>query len=303
MMFAIITPALIIGAFAERKRFKAFVLFALLWSLFVYSPICHWVWGDGGWLRNMGVMDFAGGTVVHISSGVAALVAALVLGPRVKRESDRFEPHDVRLTVMGAGILWFGWFGFNGGSALAANGLAVNAVLVTNTAAGMGALTWLTMSWLHKGSPSVIGAVSGAIAGEVAITPASGFVDPSSAIVIGFMAGMVCYGAILLRQRMKVDDALDVWAVHGVGGTLGILLTGIFATAAVNAGYHGLIDGNPGQVGTQLVAIAATWIYSAVATLIILKVVDMAVGLRVGPEEEEAGLDVSQHGEVVVYQS
>ncbi|HEX7431838.1 MAG TPA: ammonium transporter [Candidatus Limnocylindrales bacterium] len=299
MMFAIITPALIIGAFAERKRFKAFVLFALLWSLLVYSPICHWVWAQGGWLSKMGVMDFAGGTVVHISSGVAALVAALVLGPRVKRESDRFEPHDVRLTVIGAGILWFGWFGFNGGSALAANGLAVNAVLVTNTAAGMGALTWLTMSWLHKGSPSVIGAVSGAIAGEVAITPASGFVDPSSAIVIGFIAGAVCYGAILLRERLKVDDALDVWAVHGVGGTLGVLLTGVFAVAAVHAGYSGLIDGNPGQVGTQLVAIAAVWIYSAVATLIILRVVDVAVGLRVGAEEEEAGLDVSQHGEAV----
>ena len=299
MMFAIITPALIIGAFAERKRFKAFVLFALLWSLLVYSPICHWVWGPGGWLGKMGVMDFAGGTVVHISSGVAALVAALVLGPRVKRESDRFEPHDVRLTVIGAGILWFGWFGFNGGSALAANGLAVNAVLVTNTAAGMGALTWLTMSWLHKGSPSVIGAVSGAIAGEVAITPASGFVDPSSAIVIGFIAGAVCYGAILLRERLKVDDALDVWAVHGVGGTLGVLLTGVFAVAAVHAGYSGLIDGNPGQVGTQVVAIAAVWIYSAIATLVILKLVDVAVGLRVGAEEEEAGLDVSQHGEVV----
>ena len=297
MMFAIITPALIIGAFAERKRFKAFVLFALLWSLLVYSPICHWVWGDNGWLRNMGVLDYAGGTVVHISSGVAALVAALVLGPRVRRESDRFAPHDVRLTVIGAGILWFGWFGFNGGSALGANEHAVNAVLVTNTAAGMGALTWLTMSWLHKGSPSVIGAVSGAIAGEVGITPASGFVDPSSAIVIGFIAGAVCYGAILLRERLKIDDALDVWAVHGVGGTLGVLLTGVFAVTAIG-GASGLIEGNAGQVGTQLVAIAATWIYSAVATLIILKLVDLAVGLRVGAEEEEAGLDASQHGEV-----
>jgi Amt family ammonium transporter len=298
MMFAIITPALIIGAFAERKRFKAFVLFTLLWSLLVYSPICHWVWGQGGWLNKMGVLDYAGGTVVHISSGVAALVAALVLGPRVRRESERFEPHDVRLTVIGAGILWFGWFGFNGGSALAANGLAVNAVLVTNTAAGMGALTWLTMSWLHKGSPSVIGAVSGAIAGEVAITPASGFVDPSSAIVIGFLAGAVCYGAILLRERMKVDDALDVWAVHGVGGTLGILLTGVFAVTAVNVAGRGHVDGNAGQVGTQLVAIAATWIYSGVATLVILKVVDALVGLRVDEAEEEAGLDASQHGEV-----
>jgi Amt family ammonium transporter len=303
MMFAIITPALIIGAFAERKRFKAFVLFALLWSLLVYSPICHWVWGDNGWLRNMGVLDYAGGTVVHISSGVAALVAALVLGPRVRRESDRFEPHDVRLTVIGAGILWFGWFGFNGGSALAADGHAVNAVLVTNTAAGMGALTWMTMSWLHKGSPSVIGAVSGAIAGEVGITPASGFVDPSSAILIGFMAGAVCYGAILLRERMKVDDALDVWAVHGVGGTLGILLTGVLATTAVNTVGRGWIDGNFGQVGTQVVAVAAVSAYSAIATFGILKLVDAFVGLRVDEAEEEAGLDVSQHRETVVYQT
>ena len=299
MMFAIITPALIIGAFAERKKFKAFVLFALVWSLVVYSPICHWVWGDNGWLRNMGVLDFAGGTVVHISSGVAALVAALVLGPRVRVESERFEPHDVRLTVIGAGILWFGWFGFNGGSALAADGLAVNAVLVTNTAAGMGALTWMTMSWLHKGSPSVIGAVSGAIAGEVGITPASGFVDPMSAIVIGFLAGAICYGAILLRERLSIDDALDVWAVHGVGGTLGILLTGVLATTAVNSVGHGWIDGNFGQVGTQIVAIVAVWVYSAVATFAILKLIDATVGLRVDADEEEAGLDATQHGETV----
>ena len=297
MMFAVITPALITGAFAERKRFKAFVLFSLLWTLIVYSPIAHWVWGDGGWLRGMGVLDFAGGTVVHISSGVAALVAALVLGPRVKRESDRFEPHDVRLTVIGAGLLWFGWFGFNGGSALAANGTAANAFVVTNTAAGMAALTWVTMSWLHKGTPSVVGAVAGGVAGLVAITPASGFVDASAAIIIGFAAGAVCYSAILLRERLKIDDALDVWAVHGVGGTLGAILTGVFAVSAVG-GYSGLIDGNPGQIGTQLVAVAATWIYSGIATFIILKVVDHFVGLRVDESEEEAGLDSSQHGEV-----
>ena len=294
MMFAVITPALITGAFAERKRFKAFVLFSLLWTLIVYSPIAHWVWGDGGWLRGMGVLDFAGGTVVHISSGVAALVAALVLGPRVKRESDRFEPHDVRLTVIGAGLLWFG---FNGGSALAANGTAANAFVVTNTAAGMAALTWVTMSWLHKGTPSVVGAVAGGVAGLVAITPASGFVDASAAIIIGFAAGAVCYSAILLRERLKIDDALDVWAVHGVGGTLGAILTGVFAVSAVG-GYSGLIDGNPGQIGTQLVAVAATWIYSGIATFIILKVVDHFVGLRVDESEEEAGLDSSQHGEV-----
>ena len=298
MMFAIITPALIIGAFAERKKFKAFVIFTLLWSLVVYAPIAHWVWGDGGWLNKMGVLDYAGGTVVHISSGVAALVAALVLGPRVRRESDRFAPHDVRLTVIGAGILWFGWFGFNGGSALAADGHAVNAVMVTNTAAGMGALTWMTMSWMHKGSPSLIGAVCGAIAGEVCITPASGFVDPSAAIVIGFIGGAVCYGAIILRERLKIDDALDVWAVHGVGGTLGILLTGFLAVSAVQAGKSGFFDGNPHQVVVQLVAIVAVTAFSAIATFGILKLIDRLVGLRVEEAEEEAGLDTSQHGEV-----
>ncbi|MGZ6267741.1 MAG: ammonium transporter, partial [Candidatus Limnocylindrales bacterium] len=297
MMFAVITPALITGAFAERKKFKAFVLFSLLWTLLVYSPIAHWVWGDGGWLRNLGAIDFAGGTVVHISSGVAALVAALVLGPRVRTESERFEPHDVRLTVIGAGLLWFGWFGFNGGSALAANGLAANAFVVTNTAAGMAALTWVTVSWLHKGTPSVVGAVAGGVAGLVAITPASGYVDASSAIIIGFAAGSICYGAILLRERLKVDDALDVWAVHGVGGTLGAILTGVFAVAAVG-GVSGLVEGNGGQVLKQLVAVAATWIYSGVATFAILKVVDFFVGLRVEESEEEAGLDSSQHGEV-----
>jgi Amt family ammonium transporter len=297
MMFAIITPALITGAFAERKKFKAFVLFSLLWTLLVYSPIAHWVWGEGGWLRNLGALDYAGGTVVHISSGVAALVAALVLGPRVRRESERFEPHDVRLAVMGAGLLWFGWFGFNGGSALGANGFAANAIVVTNTAAGMGALTWVTVSWLHKGTPSVVGAISGAVAGLVAITPAAGYVDASAAIIIGMAAGAVCYGAILLRERLKVDDALDVWAVHGVGGTLGAILTGVFAVAAVG-GFSGLVDGNGNQILKQLVAVGATWIYSGLATFIILKVVDRFVGLRVDESEEEAGLDSSQHGEV-----
>jgi Amt family ammonium transporter len=296
MMFAVITPALITGAFAERKRFKAFVLFSLLWTLLVYSPIAHWVWGEGGWLRQLGAIDFAGGTVVHISSGVAALVAALVLGPRVRRESDRFEPHDVRLTVIGAGLLWFGWFGFNGGSALQANGLAANAFVVTNTAAGMAALTWVTVSWLHKGSPSVVGAVAGGVAGLVAITPASGYVDASAAIIIGFLAGGVCYGAILLRERLKVDDALDVWAVHGVGGTLGAILTGVFAVAAVG-GVSGLVEGNGSQVLKQLVAVGSTWLYSGTATFVILKVVDRLVGLRVEASEEEAGLDSSQHGE------
>ena len=298
MMFAVITPALITGAFAERKRFKAFVLFTLLWTLLVYSPIAHWVWGQGGWLNKLGAIDFAGGTVVHISSGVAALVAALVLGPRVKRESDRFEPHDVRLTVIGAGLLWFGWFGFNGGSALAANGLAANAVRrhqhrrrhgrpdLADRSAGCTRARRASSARSRAASPAL-----------VAITPASGYVDASAAIVIGFAAGSICYGAILLRERLKVDDALDVWAVHGVGGTLGAILTGVFAVAAVN-GVSGLIDGNASQVGKQLVAVAATWIYSGVATFVILKVVDFFVGLRVEESEEEAGLDSSQHGEV-----
>ena len=297
MMFAIITPALITGAFAERKRFKAFVIFTLLWSLLVYSPIAHWVWGTGGWLRGLGMVDFAGGTVVHISSGVSALVAALVLGRRVRTESDRFEPHDIRLTVLGAGLLWFGWFGFNGGSALAANGLAANAFVVTNTAAGMAALTWVTMSWLHKGTPSVIGVAAGGVAGLVAITPASGYVDARAAILIGLVAGAVCYCAILLREKIRSDDALDVWAVHGVGGTLGAVLTGVFALGAIN-GARGLVDGNPRQLWVQLLGVAVVWVYSAICTFLILKVVDFFVGLRVSEEEEEEGLDASQHGEV-----
>src|SRR5213082_1944445 len=221
MMFAVITPALISGAFAERQRFKAFVLFSLLWATFVYDPLAHWVWGAGGWLHNMGALDFAGGTVVHISSGVSALVAALMLGRRIGMEQHEGETyHDATMVVLGAGLLWFGWFGFNAGSALTAGGLATSAFVVTNTAAAMGALTWMTVSWLHKGRPSVLGAAAGAVAGLVAITPASGFVNVLAAVLIGAGAGAVCYGAIQLKNRlMQVDDALDVWAVHGIGGT------------------------------------------------------------------------------------
>jgi len=303
MMFAIITPALISGAFAERKRFASFVIFAVLWSIFVYSPLAHWVWGVGGWIREMGALDFAGGTVVHISSGVAALVAALVLGRRIASESERFEPHNVTMTVLGAGLLWFGWFGFNGGSALGANGVAVNAFVVTTVAAAMACVTWVAVGWLHKGRASVIGAASGAVAGLVAITPAAGYVETSSALVIGLGAGAICYSAILLRERLKVDDALDVWAVHGVGGTWGAIATGIFATTAVNAsGRDGLLAGNPSQVGIQLVAVGATWAFSAVATLVILKAIDVLVGLRVRNEDEVMGLDLSQHGEVAYQQ-
>ena len=232
LMFAAITPALITGAFAERKRFTAFVLFTVLWSTFVYSPLAHWVWAPGGWLRTLGALDFAGGTVVHVSSGVSALVAAIVIGRRAASK-DPLQPHDVPMTVLGAGLLWFGWFGFNAGSALAANGQAANALLVTNTAAAAATLTWVLASYLHKGTFSVIGAACGAVAGLVAITPASGFVSAGGAVLVGLAVGGMCYSATLLRERIKVDDALDVFAVHGVGGTFGAIITGVLAVAAI----------------------------------------------------------------------
>ncbi len=297
MMFAVITPALITGAFAERKRFKAFVIFTLLWATFVYDPIAHWVWG-GGWLGQLGALDFAGGTVVHITSGVSALVAALVLGRRVGYGREALEPHDATMTVLGASLLWFGWFGFNAGSAITAGGLAANAFVVTNTAAAMAALTWMTVSWLHKGAPSVLGAAAGAVAGLVAITPASGYVDVSASILIGLGAGIFCYTAIQLTKRLRVDDALDVFGVHGVGGAWGAIATGIFATVAVNgAAKDGLLAGNPGQLGIQAIAVGASILYSAVMTFVILKLIDVFVGLRVPESEEVLGLDASQHRE------
>jgi Amt family ammonium transporter len=300
MMFAIITPALITGAFAERKNFRAFVVFAFLWSTLVYLPLCHWVWNSGGWLFQLGAIDFAGGTVVHVSSGVAALVAALYLGKRIRTESERFEPHNVTYVVLGGALLWFGWFGFNAGSAWAASGLAANAFMVTNTAAAMASLTWLFVGWMHKGAPSVVGAVSGAVAGLVAITPASGYVDISGALVIGIAAGSICYGAILLRERLQVDDALDVWAVHGVGGTLGALLTGVFATTAVNPAIAtgGLLEtGSFSLLGKQAIAVAVTCVFSGTVTFGILKVVDVLFGVRATAADELAGLDLSQHRE------
>ena len=298
MMFAVITPALITGAFAERKRFKAFVVFTLLWATFVYDPVAHWVWGVGGWLRVLGTLDFAGGTVVHITSGVSALVAALVLGRRKGLGSIPIEPHDATMTVLGASLLWFGWFGFNAGSAINAGGLAANAFVVTNTAAAMAALTWMTVSWLHKGAPSVLGAAAGAVAGLVAITPASGYVDVSAAILIGLGAGTFCYVGIQLTKRLKVDDALDVFGVHGIGGMWGALATGIFATVAVNsAAADGLAFGNPGQLGVQAIAVLASVTYSAVMTFVILRLIDVFVGLRVPEDEEVLGLDASQHRE------
>jgi Amt family ammonium transporter len=298
MMFAIITPALITGAFAERKRFKAFVLFSLLWSTLVYAPLAHWVWAVGGWIRELGALDFAGGTVVHISSGVSALVAALVLGHRRGLGEEKIEPHDLTMTVLGAGLLWFGWFGFNAGSALAADGIAATAFITTNTAAAMGALTWVTIAWAHKGHPSVLGAAAGAVSGLVGITPAAGFVTPASAILIGLGAGAICYGAIQLREKLRVDDALDVWAVHGVGGTWGALATGLFASEAVNAaGKNGLFYGNPGLFFTQLLTVVVAWVFCGVMTFVILKIVGAVVGLRVPEQEEVLGLDISQHGE------
>ncbi|HVE80064.1 MAG TPA: ammonium transporter [Gemmatimonadaceae bacterium] len=295
MMFAVITPALITGGFAERVSFKAFVVFTLLWSTIVYAPIAHWVWGIGGWLRMFGALDFAGGTVVHVSSGVSALVAALVVGRRIVRT----EPHDVTMTVLGAGLLWFGWFGFNAGSALTAGGLAANAFVVTNTAAAMAALTWLTVSWIHRGQPSALGAALGAVAGLVAITPAAGFVNVPAAVLIGLGAGSLCYAAMLVRPRLRVDDALDVWAVHGVGGTWGAIATGLFATVAVNAaGADGLFAGNPELLVKQVIAVAATWLYAGVATAVIVKVIQLTIGLRVRANEETVGLDRSQHGEI-----
>ncbi len=296
MMFAAITPALITGAFAERKRFGAFVLFTILWSILVYSPIAHWVWSVDGWLFKAGALDFAGGTVVHVSSGVSALIVAILIGRRAIN-GDKMEPHDVPMTVLGAGLLWFGWFGFNAGSALSAGGLAASAFVVTNTAAAAATITWVLASYLHKGKVSVIGAACGAVAGLVAITPASGFVTAGGALVIGLAAGGLCYSATLLRARVKVDDALDVFAVHGVGGAFGAVATGIFATSAIQEAYSGLIDGNAGQVVTQLLAVGATIAYAVVATFVIIKVVDAILGIRVPSVQEEAGLDMAVHGE------
>jgi len=312
MMFAVITPALITGAFAERIRFKAFLFFTLIWATVVYDPIAHWVWSctgtvglDGvcagvpGILRSFGTLDFAGGTVVHISSGVSALVAAIVLGRRLGFGEEPLEPHDGTMVVLGASLLWFGWFGFNAGSALASGALATSAFVATHVATAMAAITWMTMSWVHKGNPSVLGAAAGAVAGLVAITPASGFVQPTGAVLIGLGAGVFCYIAVIwIKDRIGVDDALDVWGVHGVGGTWGALATGLFATTAINsAGGNGLFYGNPQQFLSQLVAVLASWIWAGVMTFVILKLIDVVIGLRVQPEEELAGLDASLHGE------
>ena len=305
-MFAIITPALITGAFAERAKFSTFLVFMLAWSFLVYAPVAHWVFSSGGWLSAFDVLeeadtginalDFAGGTAIHVNAGAAALAAAILYGKRKGFGREPMEPHNVTYIVLGAAILWFGWFGFNAGSAGAANGVAANAFVVTNTAAAAAALSWVAASWALTGKASVIGAAAGAVAGLVAITPASGFVQPMEAIIIGAVAGVLCYLAIRLRARTGLDDSLDVVGVHGVGGTWGALATGIFAVAAVG-GVDGLIEGEASQVGDQMIAIGVVWIYSFTVTAIILKVLDVTMGLRVKEEEEELGLDVTQHGE------
>src|SRR6266446_4791732 len=298
MMFAIITPALITGTFAERKKFSAFLLFTLLWATFVYDPLAHWVWGDGGWLKKLGALDFAGGTVVHISSGMSALVCAVLIGRRKGYGHHPMQPHNLPMTVMGASLLWFGWFGFNAGSALEANGLAVSAFLATNTGAAAAALGWMFTEWMARGKPTVLGAASGAVAGLVAITPASGYVGPISALIIGAVAGALCYAACNFKSKLGYDDSLDVVGVHGVGGTWGAIATGLWASKAVNdGGDNGLFFGNPGQLWIQIIAVVATYVLAVVATYVILKIVDAVVGLRVTDEDEAAGLDLSQHSE------
>lgn len=298
MMFAIITPALITGAFAERVKFSAFLIFIILWATLVYDPMAHWVWGVKGWIREMGALDFAGGTVVHISSGVSALAAALMFGRRKGYGHEPMPPHNLPFSVVGASLLWVGWFGFNAGSALAADGLAVSAFVATHIATASAAIAWMFTEWISRGKPTVLGVASGAVAGLVAITPASGFVGPISSIFIGIGGGVFCYTACNLKTKLGYDDSLDVVGVHGVGGTWGALATGLFASKAVNAaGNNGLFFGNPELLGVQFIAVLTSWIYAFIVTLIILSVLKAMIGLRISEEDEHMGLDLSQHNE------
>lgn len=299
-MFAIITPALIIGAFVERIKFKALVIFTVLWATLVYDPVAHWVWSPSGWLRALGALDFAGGTVVHMTAGFSALAAALLVGRRLQKGTPANSANNVPFVILGAALLWFGWFGFNAGSALASGALAASAFVVTNTAAAAAALVWVALSWAENGKPSAMAAAIGAVCGLVVITPASGFVGPVSAIAIGVLGGAVTYLAVYLRnRRIRIDDSLDVWAAHGVGGLTGAILTGLFAEKVINAGgANGLLFGNPHQLLVQIIAVAAVAAYSFVATWIILKVVSLFSPLRVSSDDEEQGLDITTHGEV-----
>ena len=298
LTFAIITPALICGAFADRMKFSALLWFVAAWLLVVYCPIAHWVWG-GGFLGDDGVLDFAGGTVVHINSGIAGLVAALVIGKRVGFGTENMAPHNLVYAVIGASLLWVGWFGFNAGSALAANGLAGMAIAVTQVATAAAALAWMFVEWLTRGKPSVLGIISGAVAGLVAITPASGFVTPSGALWIGLVAGLVCFVMVTwVKVKLKYDDSLDVFGIHGMGGIVGAVLTGVFAAPEIG-GAAGLLYGNAGQVWTQIVGIAATVVWSGLGAFVILKVIDLTIGIRVSKDVEIEGLDVNLHGEVL----
>jgi Amt family ammonium transporter len=297
-MFAVITPALITGAFAERVRFAPFVGFSVLWAIFVYNPVCHWIWGSGGWLGKIGVLDFAGGLVVHATCGMAALAAVMVIGPRKGYGHTHFMPHSLPMTMLGTGLLWFGWFGFNGGSALAADGVAATAFVATHLAGMAGMAMWTLMEWVKIGKPTTLGAASGAISGLATITPAAGFVGPNSAIFIGLIAGVVCYYAVNFKAKMKFDDSLDVVGIHGVGGVTGTLLLGIFASTSVNpGGVDGVIAGSFTQLFIQMLGILVVCGYAFVVSWIILKVVDMLIGLRVSTEEETQGLDFSEHSE------
>jgi ammonium transporter, Amt family len=298
MMFAVITPALISGAFAERMKFSAYVVFILAWSTLVYDPVAHWVWAEGGWLFKLGALDFAGGTVVHLTAGMSALVCALVIGKRLKYPQERPLPHNLTMTLTGAGILWFGWFGFNAGSALTSGKLAALSFVTTHLGAAGGAVGWLAVEWRHRGKPTALGVASGLVAGLVAITPAAGFVAPWAAIVIGAVASIVCYVAVQAKYKYGYDDSLDAFGVHGVGGLTGAILTGIFAQKSLNdAGNDGLLFGNAKQLGVQLLACAASGIYAVVVTFILLKAIDKLMGLRVTATDEREGLDTTQHGE------
>ncbi|MFH1057928.1 MAG: ammonium transporter [Pseudomonadota bacterium] len=297
MMFAVITPALITGAFVERVKFKSFLIFSLVWATLVYDPLCHWVWAKGGWLSELGVLDFAGGTVVHIAAGFSALAFALVIGPRKGYGAIPMEPSNIPYTVLGAGLLWVGWFGFNAGSALTAGGVAGNALLATNTSGAAAGLVWMLLSWLD-GRPSTLGLATGMVVGLAAVTPASGYVTPMAALVIGAVAAPLSYYTIRFRQNQGWDESLDVWACHGMASTWGMLAAGLFATKAVNeAGGNGLFYGNPGQVGVQALAIVVTMVYAFGITYALAKALDWSLGLRVDTMEEEVGLDISAHGE------
>ncbi|MEE8044279.1 MAG: ammonium transporter [Thermodesulfobacteriota bacterium] len=298
MTFAVITVALITGAFAERIKFSTFIVFVLIWTTIIYDPLAHWVWG-GGWMGTLGVLDFAGGTVVHISSGASALAAALIFGKRIGYGREPMPPHFLPFSIIGASLLWVGWFGFNAGSSLAADGLASIAFVTTNTAAAAAVLGWVFTEWISRGKPTVLGAATGAVTGLVAITPAAGFVSPLSALFIGLVAGILCYAAVNMKTRLGYDDSLDVVGVHGIGGTWGCLATGLFASTAVNpGGANGLFFGNPEQLVIQFISVAATWVFAFGGTLVILYVLKAIMGLRVSTEEEVTGLDLSQHGEV-----